>query len=255
MLHDVRLNVVRLVGLRLLFFRDFEILRFLNLEVALRLGLLGLGECLCQHALLVGLRLGNCSFPRCHGTLDRSVALGFGGRDVGVAFNAGDVGLAHVGDVLVLVADLFNGEGNYLEAHLVHVIGAGGAHAIAHHLRLLDNFFDGELSDDAAQMAFHDQADQAFALLIAFGEELLGRGKNRLFVGLYLDLRHGFDGDGYALFGVQILLRSHVERHEFERKVFAVLDHRKNDGAVSLNHAGSTKAIDDQRFMGSRFAI
>src|ERR1700693_1934298 len=107
-------------------------------------------------------------------------------------------GLAYVGDVFVLVPDLFDGEGNHFEAHLVHVVGAGGAHAIADHLGLLDDFFDGELPDDAAQMAFHHQAYQAFALLIGFGEELLGRGEDGFLVRLYLDLGDGLDSDRAA---------------------------------------------------------
>ena len=97
--------------------------------------------------------------------LDRGVALGFGGGDVGVALDARDVGPAHVGDVLVLVADFLDGERDDLEAHLVHVVGAGGAHAVADHLRLLHDLFHRELADDAAQVAFHHQPDQAFALL------------------------------------------------------------------------------------------
>src|SRR5208282_3346349 len=199
LLHDVGLDVICLVGLRLLLFRDFQVLRFLDLEVALRFGLLGLGERFRQHALLVGLRFCDCRFSRCHGALDGRVTLGFGGGHVGVALDAGDVGLAHVGDVFVLVANLFDGERNYFEAHLVHVVGAGPAHSIAYHLGLFDNFFDGELSDDAAQMAFHYQADQAFALLIGFGEELLGCGEDGFLVGLDLDLSDGLDGDGHAL--------------------------------------------------------
>ena len=114
------------------------------------------------------------------GALDGGVALGFGGGDVGVALDARDVGPAHVGDVVVLVADFLDGERDHLEAHLVHVVGAGGAHALADHLRLLDDLLDRELADDAAQVAFHHQADQAFALLRRLGEELLGRGQDRL---------------------------------------------------------------------------
>ena len=97
--------------------------------------------------------------------LDGGVAIGFGGGDVGVALDAGHVGLAHVDDVLVLVADFLDGERDHFQAHLVHVVGAGGAHAVGDHLRLLDDFFHRELADDAAQMAFHHQADEAFALL------------------------------------------------------------------------------------------
>ena len=78
---------------------------------------------------------------------------------------------------------------------------------------------------------------------------------NRLVVGFHLDLRDGFDRDGDALLGVEILLRGHVERHEFERQAAADLDHRKHDCAVSLNDARSAHAIDDQRLVGTRFAI
>ena len=54
------------------------------------------------------------------------------------------------------------------------------AHAVAHHLRLLDDLLHRELADDAAQVAFHHQADQAFALLGRLGQELLGGGQDRL---------------------------------------------------------------------------
>ena len=104
-------------------------------------------------------------------------------------------------------------------------------------------------------MAFHHQADQAFTLLIGFGEELLGRGEDGLLVRLHLDLSDGLDGDGDALLGVEILLRGHVERHELERKALAVFDHRKDDRAVSLDHAGSAKAVNNQRFIWPRFAV
>ena len=133
-----------------------------------------------EHALLVGLRLGDGRFARGFGALDGGIAIGFGGGHVGIALDARDVGPAHVGDVLVLVADFLDGERNHFEAHLVHVVGAGGAHAVAHHLRLLDDLFDRQLADDAAQVAFHHQADQALALLGRLGEELLGGGEDRL---------------------------------------------------------------------------
>ena len=87
-------------------------------------------------------------------------------------------GAAHVGDVFVLVADLLDGERDDLQAHLAHVVGAGGAHAVGHHLRLLHDLLDGELADDAAQVAFHHQADQAFALLRRLGQELLRGGED-----------------------------------------------------------------------------
>jgi len=62
LLHDVRFNLVSLVGLRLLFLGGLEILRLLDLEVALRLCLLCNLEILGQYAFLIFLRLGCCGF-------------------------------------------------------------------------------------------------------------------------------------------------------------------------------------------------
>jgi hypothetical protein len=111
---------------------------------------------------------------------DGGIALGFGGGDIGVALDARDIRPAHVGDVFVLVADFFDGERNHFQAHLVHVVGAGAAHAVGRPSPALHDLLHRELADDAAQVAFHHQADQAFALLIGLGEKLLGRGQDRL---------------------------------------------------------------------------
>ena len=165
LLHDVGLDLVGLVRLRLLLLGGFQILGLLDLEIALRFGLRGQRLGFRQHPLLVGLRLGDGGFALRDGPLDRGIALGFGGRHVGVALDARDIRPAHVGDVLVLVLHFLDGERDHLEPHLVHVVGAGGAHALAHHLRLFDDLFHRELADDAAQVAFHHQPDQAFALL------------------------------------------------------------------------------------------
>ena len=64
LLHDVGLDLVGLVGLRLLLLDDLQVLGLLDVEVALRLGLLGLRQRLGEHALLVGLRLGDGGFAR-----------------------------------------------------------------------------------------------------------------------------------------------------------------------------------------------
>src|SRR5262249_53514086 len=160
--------------------------RLLHFEVALRFRLFGLRERLGEHALLIGLGFGNRRFARCLGALDRRIALGFSRRYVRIALDAGNVGAAHIGDVFVLVAYFFDRERNYLETHLVHVIGAGGAHAVADHLWLLDDLFHRELADDAAQMSFHDQANETLALFRRLGEKLLGGGKDRFRIRLHL---------------------------------------------------------------------
>jgi hypothetical protein len=104
-------------------------------------------------------------------------------------------------------------------------------------------------------VAFHDQPDQAFALFVALGEELLGRGPDRFVVGLDLDLGDRFDRHRHALPGVEILLGSHVEGHELEGKIAAVLDHGEHDRAATGDHALAAKAINNQRFMRARLAV
>src|SRR5437868_2245691 len=64
------------------------------------------------------------------------------------------------------------------QPHLAHVVRAGRAHAVAHHFRLFDDLLDGELADDSAEMAFHDQANQAFALVRILAQELLRGGED-----------------------------------------------------------------------------
>ena len=117
------------------------------------------------------------------------------------------------------------------------------AHAVGDHLRLLHDLLDRELADDAAQMPFHHQPDQALALLRRLGQELLRRGLDRLQVRLHLDLRDRFDRHRDALLGVEVLRRRDVERHQLQRQLVARLDHREDDRAVPL---------DDPRARGSR---
>ena len=60
LLHHIGLNVISLVSLRLLPLYRFQILRALNLQIALRLGLCRKRQSFRHHTLLVSLRF-------CHG--------------------------------------------------------------------------------------------------------------------------------------------------------------------------------------------
>jgi hypothetical protein len=124
------LDLVSLVGGRFLLLNGFEEVGLLDLEIALRFGLRSLRECFREHAFFIGLRLGDGGCAHGFGALDRRVALGFGGGHVGVLVDPGHVGSAHIGDVFVLVPDFFNGERDDLQPHIVHIVGAGGAHAV-----------------------------------------------------------------------------------------------------------------------------
>ena len=103
-------------------------------------------------------------------------------------------------------------------------------------------------------MAFHDEADEAFALVVGLGEKLLGGGADGFVIATHFDLRHGFHGDRDTLFGIEILLRRHVERHELQGKFFIGFNHRHNYRAAANDGAGAAQAIYNQRLMRSRLA-
>ena len=84
--------------------------RLLDFKIAFRFGLFGLRQGFRHHALLIGLRFRNGCGPLRLGALDGGVAFRFGRGDVGISFDACDVGTAHVRDVFVLVADFFDRE-------------------------------------------------------------------------------------------------------------------------------------------------
>src|SRR5262249_52822224 len=92
LLHDVALDLVGLVGLGLLLLDHLEVFGLFDFEVALRFGLLGLGQGFGEHTLLIGLGLGDGGFAGGEGALDGGVALGLGGGHVGIALDARDVG-------------------------------------------------------------------------------------------------------------------------------------------------------------------
>src|SRR5882762_1110244 len=255
LLHDVGFDFIRLVGGGLRFLGHFQVAGFLDVQVALRFGLLGQRCGLGRDALLVGLCFRNSRGPRCFSALDGDVAVGFGGGHFRVPLDARDVRPPHVGDVFVLVAYFLDREADDFQPHLAHVVGAGGAHAVADHFRLLDDLLDGELADDAAQVTFHHQANQGFALLWPLGEELLGSRQDRFFVVLHLDLCHGFDGYGDTLLRVQTLLRGDVERHQLQREIPAGLHHRKNQGAFSAVDFRPSHAVPDQSLIWPDFSI
>jgi len=211
LLHDIGLDLVRLVCGRLLLLDSFEEIRLLELEIALSFRLRRLRKCFRKDAFLIGLRFGDGGCAHGLGTLDRGVALGFGGGHVGVPLDPRDIGPAHVGDVIVFVTDFFNCERDDLQPHLVHIVGAGGAHAVADHFGLLYDLFHRELPDNPAQVALQHQADQSLALLRCLGEKLFRSGLNRLGIGFDLDLRDGFHRHCDALFCVEVLLRRDVE--------------------------------------------
>src|SRR6185437_4649231 len=214
LLLDVLLDLICLVGLSLLLFDHLGVFGSFHFQITRCFCLFGLRKCLCQHTFLIGLGAGDGGCALRFGFFDSRVAFSFGGGNVGIALDAGDVRAAHVGDVLVLIANFLDGERDHFQAHLAHIGGAGGAHAVADHLRLFYNLLHRELADDAAQMTFHHQADQPFTLLRSLGEELLGRGLDGDFVRFDLELSHGFHADRDTLPGVEVLLRRHVEAHQ-----------------------------------------
>src|SRR5712664_2174268 len=255
LLHDVGFDFIRLVGGGLRFLGHFQVAGFLDVQVALRFGLLGQRSGLGRDALLVGLCFRNSRGPRCFSALDGDVAVGFGGGHFRVPLDARDVRPPHVGDVFVLVAYFLDREADDFQPHLAHVVGAGGSHAVANHLGFFHNLLYGELADDASKMAFHHQADQGLTLFWPLGKELLGGCEDGLLVVLHFDLRYGFNRHGDALFCIQTLLRGDVQRHQLQRKIPAGLHHRKNQSPFSAVDLRPSHAVSDQSFIRPDFSI
>src|SRR5277367_52638 len=159
LLHHVGLDFVGFIGCGLGFLGHFQVAGFFYVEVAFCFRLLRKRSGFGCDAFLIGLCLRNGGRSRRFGAFDGDVAIGFGGGYFRVALDSRDVRPAHISDVLVLVAHFFQGEAHDFEPHLVHVIGAGGPHAIGNHFRFLDDLLYRELPDDSAQVAFHHQPD------------------------------------------------------------------------------------------------
>ena len=104
-------------------------------------------------------------------------------------------------------------------------------------------------------MALHHQPDQALALLRRLGQELLRRGQNRRLVAAHLDLGHRLDGHRNALLGVEVLLRSHVEAHQLQAQLAAILHHGKDHRAVALDDPRAAESKDNQCLVGTGLAV
>ena len=94
----------------------------------------------------------------------------------------GDLRSTHIRDVLILITHIFNREGDDFQAHLIHIWSDGLEHLCANVLRVFDQFFNCELTNDTTQVPFHNQADQIFTLLLAFTQKLLCGGLHALFI-------------------------------------------------------------------------
>ena len=112
---------------------------------------------------------------------------------------------AHVGDVIVFITHIFNGERDDFQSHLLHIGGDGLEHLRSDVFRVFHQVFDGQLANNTTQVTFHHQADQVFAHILGLTEELLGGGLHALFIGTHFDLCHSFNVNGNALCGVEVL--------------------------------------------------
>ena len=254
LLHDVGLQLVGLVRTGLLRAHGGLVFRLLQVEVALRLRLAGEGSRLGDLPLLIGLRASHRCRPLGFGPPNRRVAFCLRRGNVRLALDAGDVRLAHVGDVVVHVANFADRERDDLQPHLVEVLGAGAPNFVGDHFGLLHDLLDRQLAHDAAEMPLHDQADEALAFFLLFVQKLFGRGLNALRIRFDLDLRDRLDRHGDALRGVKVLRRGDVERHQLQRQIARALDHRPDHAATALHDVGTAEAVDDERLVWPDFA-
>ena len=216
LLHHVGLNIVGLVSGRLLLFYFGVKGGFFQGQVALRFRLESQRLGLSLDTLLIGGRFGNSSFSRGVRLLNLCVALSQRGGNIGLLANLYDLWAAHVGDVVVLIAYIFNRERDDFQAHLFHIRRDSLKHLRADVFWIFDQFFNRQLAHDTTQVTFHHQADQVLALVLSFTQELLRGSLDALFVRSHLDLRNCLDINRHSLRRIQILRRCHIKRHQFE---------------------------------------
>ena len=255
LLRNARLDVVGAVGLCLLPGDSCRVVRLTHLQVALGLGLRGLGEGLSQHAVLVGpgagLRRLAQGLGLAHGDVARRLGLG----NLGHLLVACDLRPAHVLDIARLFGHVLEREGHDLQAELVEVGGDGLAHAGGHELRVLDQLLDGELAHDAAQMALHHLAHHRLAVFLGLAQELVRRAPDLLVVVLDLELGNGLHFDGDTLVGVQGVARRHVKAHQLQVELVGFLEERHDHGAAADDDARAAASIDDQCAVGADLAV
>ena len=160
LLHDVGLDFVGLVGLRLLLLDRLQVLGLLDFEVALRFGLLGL------RSVSASTRSWSACALATAASRDASARLIAVSRSASAAATSASrlmratsgrpmlVMYSFLSRTSLIVNEITSRPILFMSSAQVH------AHALAHHLRLLHDLFHRELADDAAQVAFHHQADQ-----------------------------------------------------------------------------------------------
>ena len=175
LLHDVGLDIIGLVGGGLLLAHSRHVVGPLQFEVALGFGLLGRRRRFRHDALLVGLRPGDRRFAHRLGALDRRVAA----RLLLSAISAFRLIAAMSGKPMFMMYSFLSRTSlivnDTISRPILSMSSADvAAHSVRHHLRLLHDLLDRQLADDAAQVAFHHQPNQPFALNGVLGQQLLG---------------------------------------------------------------------------------
>ena len=199
LLRHVGLDIIRFVGggLLLLYFSIKS--GFFQCQVALRFSLETERLGFSLDSLLIGGGLGDGGFTSRIGLLNLGIALCQGSGDIGLFANLGDLWSSHVRDVIVAISHVFNGERDDFQAHLIHIRSDGLEHLGTNVLGVFHQFFNGQLTNDTTQVAFHDEADEILSVLLGLTEELLGSSSDALFVGAHFNLGNGLNIDSYTL--------------------------------------------------------
>src|SRR5581483_9680980 len=103
-------------------------------------------------------------------------------------------------------------------------------------------------------MAFHDQADQVFAIILSFAQELLGSRFDTSLVRTDLNLSDGFDVDGHTLSRVESLAGSNIKGHQLQREFLGALVERNDEVCSSSDDFRATATIDNQSLVGADLA-
>ena len=146
---------------------------------------------------------------------------------------------------------------DHFKAHLVHIVRAGGAHAVAHHFRLFHDLFHGNCPMMPRRWPSITRRISASRSLSVLVRNCSAAVMMRFGIGLHLDLRHGFDRDRDALLACRDPVAGATSKaHQFQRQTFHCFHHRvRMTVPRPLMTCVPPKAIDHQRLMRTRLAV
>ena len=216
-----------LTGAGLLGLHLGQVLRLLDLKVALRLSDLRFGIELHALALL-----------QCDGRFHLGVPLRFGFSDFGVAFHFGCPPPAKRVEILLLIADFQDGQNIYADPHPFQVCRGFRGQLLSKALPIVVDLFDGQRPQYRSQMSFERLKDHLLDFIVAHREKPFGGRLEKCFFPADLHIRDGFHGNRHAFYRV-CPLDHQRDGHHIQREILDFFKQRPAHCGAAFHHSVS----------------